>query len=206
MKTLEQQKESVDTQFAKWESRINSIEKSFEEKSKETTDWLHEKKEKLLTTMDKIDSRVNDLVNLSEEKKNKILKKRDTLKVQLTLGKAEIKTNFKENIKLYNDAIRDYEEQLVSDLEIEDALLEKEWIEDSIAYEEEMNALAIELAKEDEKEWEKFEQKRGEFKESLRAFKAKVEEKNKKFKDGLEESFEDVAEHYGELGQYYYMY
>jgi chromosome segregation ATPase len=126
--------------------------------------------------------------------------------VQLTLGKAEIKTNFKENIKLYNDAIRDYEEQLVSDLEIEDALLEKEWIEDSIAYEEEMNALAIELAKEDEKEWEKFEQKRGEFKESLRAFKAKVEEKNKKFKDGLEESFEDVAEHYGELGQYYYMY
>jgi chromosome segregation ATPase len=206
MKTLEQQKESVDTQFAKWESRINSIEKSFEEKSKETTDWLHEKKEKLLTTMDKIDSRVNDLVNLSEEKKNKILEKRDTLKVQLTLGKAEIKTNFKENIKLYNDAIRDYEEQLVSDLEIEDALLEKEWIEDSIAYEEEMNALAIELAKEDEKEWEKFEQKRGEFKESLRAFKAKVEEKNKKFKDGLEESFEDVAEHYGELGQYYYMY
>ena len=100
--------------------------------------------------------------------------------------------------------LRAYDEQLESDLEIEDALLENEWIEESIEYEEEMNAIGIEMAKEDEELREKFEQKKNEIKESLHSFKAKVEKKKRKFEDGLDESFEDVSKHYAEIEQYYY--
>ena len=201
MKTLAQQKESVETQFAKWESRINSLMVSIDDKSGVVANHLQEKKEKLLSTISQIDSKLDIL---TPEKKSKLLEKRDTLKVQLALGKAEFKTNYKENKKLYQNAIRDYEAQLESDLEIEDQLLEKEWIEDSIAYEEAMEAYAVEMAKEDEDMAADFEKKKNEIKESLQSFKLKVEEKNKKFKEGLNESFEDIVEEYAKLGQYYY--
>ncbi|MFB3056382.1 MAG: hypothetical protein ACE1ZQ_04365 [Ignavibacteriaceae bacterium] len=201
MKTLAQQKESVETQFAKWESRINSLMVSIDDKSGVVANHLQEKKEKLLSTISQIDSKLDIL---SPEKKSKLLEKRDTLKVQLALGKAEFKTNYEENKKLYQNAIRDYEAQLESDLEIEDQLLEKEWIEDSIAYEEAMEAYAVEMAKEDEEMAAEFEKKKNEIKESLQSFKLKVEEKNKKFKEGLNESFEDIVEEYAKLGQYYY--
>ena len=206
MKTLAQQKASFDTHLKKWKSRLNTLDRSLEEKTIATGERLNERKEKLLSTMEKIDGKIDNLPDIAEEKKNKILEKRDVLKVQLALKKAEIKSNYKENTKLFNDAIRDYEEQLESDLEIEDALLEKEWIEDSIEYEEEMNALGIEMVKEDNEMAAEFEKKKNELKASLQSFKLKVEKKNKKFKDGLEESFEDLNEHYAELGQYYYMY
>jgi len=201
MKTLAKQKESVETQFAKWESRINSLMVSIDDKSGVVANHLQEKKEKLLSTISQIDSKLDIL---TPEKKSKLLEKRDTLKVQLALGKAEFKTNYKENKKLYQNAIRDYEAQLESDLEIEDQLLEKEWIEDSIAYEEAMEAYAVEIAKEDEEMAAEFEKKKNEIKESLQSFKLKVEEKNKKFKEGLNESFEDIVEEYAKLGQYYY--
>ena len=206
MKTLAQQKESFSTHLNKWKCRLNTLDRSLEEKTIATGERLNERKEKLLSIMEKIDGKIDNLPNLAEEKKNKILEKRDVLKVQLALGEAEIKSNYKENTKLYNDSMRAYEEQLESDLEIEDALLEKEWIEDSIAYEEEMNTVAIEMAKEDNEMAAEFEKKKNELKASLQSFKLKVEKKNKKFKDGLEESFEDLNEHYAELGQYYYMY
>jgi len=201
MKTLAQQKESVETQFAKWESRINSLMISIDDKAGVAATHLQEKKEKLLSTISQIDSKLDIL---SPEKKSKLLEKRDTLKVQLALGKAEFKTNYEENKKLYQNAIRDYEAQLESDLEIEDQLLEKEWIEDSIAYEEAMEVYAVEMAKEDEETAAEFEKKKNEIKESLQSFKLKVEEKNKKFKEGLNESFEDIVEEYAKLGQYYY--
>ena len=201
MKTLAKQKESVETQFAKWESRINSLMVSIDDKSGVVANHLQEKKDKLLSTISQIDSKLDIL---SPEKKKKLLEKRDTLKVQLALGKAEFKTNYEENKKLYQNAIRDYEAQLESDLEIEDQLLEKEWIEDSIAYEEAMEAYAVEMAKEDEEMAAEFEKKKNEIKESLQSFKLKVEEKNKKFKEGLNESFEDIVEEYAKLGQYYY--
>ena len=201
MKTLAQQKESVETQFAKWESRINSLMVSIDDKSGVVANHLQEKKDKLLSTISQIDSKLDIL---TPEKKSKLLEKRDTLKLQLALGKAEYKTNYKENKKLYQNALRDYEAQLESDLEIEDQLLEKEWIEDSIAYEEAMEAYAVEMAKEDEEMAAEFEKKKNEIKESLQSFKLKVEEKNKKFKEGLNESFEDIVEEYAKLGQYYY--
>ncbi len=201
MKTLAKQKESVETQFAKWESRINSLMVSIDDKSGVVANHLQEKKEKLLSTISQIDSKLDIL---TPEKKSKLLEKRDTLKVQLALGKAEFKTNYKENKKLYQNAIRDYEAQLESDLEIEDQLLEKEWIEDSIAYEEAMEAYAVEMVKEDEEMAAEYEKKKNEIKESLQSFKLKVEEKNKKFKEGLNESFEDIVEEYAKLGQYYY--
>ena len=201
MKTLAQQKESVETQFAKWESRINSLMVSIDDKAGVAANHLQEKKEKLLSTISQIDSKLDIL---TPEKKSKLLEKRDTLKVQLALGKAEFKTNYVENKKLYQNAIRDYEAQLESDLEIEDQLLEKEWIEDSIAYEEAMEVYAVEMAKEDEETAAEFEKKKNEIKESLQSFKLKVEEKNKKFKEGLNESFEDIVEEYAKLGQYYY--
>jgi len=201
MKTLAQQKESVETQFAKWESRINSLMVSIDDKSGVVANHLQEKKDKLLSTISQIDSKLDIL---SPEKKNKLLEKRDTLKLQLALGKAEYKTNYKENKKLYQNALRDYEAQLESDLEIEDQLLEKEWIEDSIAYEEAMEAYAVEMVKEDEEMAAEYEKKKNEIKESLQSFKLKVEEKNKKFKEGFNESFEDIVEEYAKLGQYYY--
>jgi len=201
MKTLAQQKESVETQFAKWESRINSLMVSIDDKSGVVANHLQEKKDKLLSTISQIDSKLDIL---SPEKKKKLLEKRDTLKVQLALGKAEFKTNYEENKKLYQNAIRDYEAQLESDLEIEDQLLEKAWIEDSIAYEEAMEAYAVEMVKEDEEMAAEFEKKKNEIKESLQSFKLKVEEKNKKFKEGINESFEDIVEEYEKLGQYYY--
>jgi len=201
MKTLAQQKESVETQFAKWESRINSLMVSIDDKAGVVANHLEEKKEKLLSTISKIDSK---LEILTPEKKSKLLEKRDTLKVQMALGKAEYKTNYKENKKLYQNALRDYEAQLESDLEIEDQLLEKEWIEDSIAYEEAMEAYAVEMVKEDEEMAAEYEKKKNEIKESLQSFKLNVEEKNKKFKEGLNESFEDIVEEYAKLGQYYY--
>jgi chromosome segregation ATPase len=201
MKTLAKQKESVETQFAKWESRINSLMVSIDDKAGVVANHLEEKKEKLLSTISKIDSK---LEILTPEKKSKLLEKRDTLKVQMALGKAEFKTNYEENKKLYQNAIRDYEAQLESDLEIEDQLLEKEWIEDSIAYEEAMEAYAVEMVKEDEEMAAEYEKKKNEIKESLQSFKLKVEEKNKKFKEGLNESFEDIVEEYAKLGQYYY--
>jgi len=201
MKTLAQQKESVETQFAKWESRINSLMVSIDDKAGVVANHLEEKKGKLLSTISKIDSK---LEILTPEKKSKLLEKRDTLKVQMALGKAEFKTNYQENKKLYQDAIRDYEAQLESDLEIEDQLLEKEWIEDSIAYEEAMEAYAVEMVKEDEEMAAEYEKKKNEIKESLQSFKLNVEEKNKKFKEGLNESFEDIVEEYAKLGQYYY--
>ena len=105
MKTLAQQKESVETQFAKWESRINSLMVSIDDKSGVVANHLQEKKEKLLSTISQIDSKLDIL---SPEKKSKLLEKRDTLKVQLALGKAEFKTNYEENKKLYQNAIRDY--------------------------------------------------------------------------------------------------
>jgi len=189
MKTLAKQKESVETQFAKWESRINSLMVSIDDKSGVVANHLQEKKDKLLSTISQIDSKLDIL---SPEKKKKLLEKRDTLKVQLALGKAEFKTNYEENKKLYQNAIRDYEAQLESDLEIEDQLLEKAWIEDSIAYEEAMEAYAVEMVKEDEEMAADFEKKKNEIKESLQSFKLKVEEKNKKFKEGINESFEDI--------------
>ena len=201
MKTLAQQKESVETQFAKWESRINSLMVSIDDKAGVVANHLEEKKEKLLSTISKIDSK---LEILTPEKKSKLLEKRDTLKVQMALGKAEYKTNYKENKKLYQNALHDYEAQLESDLEIEDQLLEKEWIEDSIAYEEAMEAYALEMANEDDEMAAEFEKKKNEIKESLQSFKLNVEEKNKKFKEGLNESFEDIVEEYAKLGQYYY--
>ncbi|TDJ55200.1 MAG: hypothetical protein E2O46_03130 [Ignavibacteria bacterium] len=201
MKTLAQQKESVETQFAKWESRINSLMVSIDDKAGVVANHLEEKKEKLLSTISKIDSK---LEILTPEKKSKLLEKRDTLKVQMALGKAEYKTNYKENKKLYQNALHDYEAQLESDLEIEDQLLEKEWIEDSIAYEEAMEAYAVEMVKEDEEMAAEYEKKKNEIKESLQSFKLNVEEKNKKFKEGLNESFEDIVEEYAKLGQYYY--
>ncbi len=201
MKTLAKQKESVETQFAKWESRINSLMVSIDDKSGVVANHLQEKKDKLLSTISQIDSKLDIL---SPEKKKKLLEKRDTLKVQLALGKAEFKTNYEENKKLYQNAIRDYEAQLESDLEIEDQLLEKAWIEDSIAYEEAMEAYAVEMVKEDEEMAADFEKKKNEIKESLQSFKLKVEEKNKKFKEGINESFEDIVEEYEKLGQYYY--
>ena len=201
MKTLAQQKESVETQFAKWESRINSLMVSIDDKAGVVANHLEEKKGKLLSTISKIDSK---LEILTPEKKSKLLEKRDTLKVQMALGKAEYKTNYKENKKLYQNALHDYEAQLESDLEIEDQLLEKEWIEDSIAYEEAMEAYAVEMVKEDEEMAAEYEKKKNEIKESLQSFKLNVEEKNKKFKEGLNESFEDIVEEYAKLGQYYY--
>jgi chromosome segregation ATPase len=200
MKTLAQQKESVETQFAKWESRINSLMVSIDDKAGVVANHLEEKKGKLLSTISKIDSK---LEILTPEKKSKLLEKRDTLKVQMALGKAEFKTNYQENKKLYQDAIRDYEAQLESDLEIEDQLLEKEWIEDSIAYEEAMEAYALEMANEDDEMAAEFEKKKNEIKDSLHSFKESVEEKHQKFKEGLKESYEDVAEKYAKLGQYF---
>ena len=60
------------------------------------------------------------------------------------------------------------------------------------------------MAKEDEETAAEFEKKKNEIKESLQSFKLKVEEKNKKFKEGINESFEDIVEEYAKLGQYYY--
>lgn len=122
----------------------------------------------------------------------------------MALGKAKLKTNYRDNKKSISDAIRDYEAQLESDIEIEDAILEKAWIEDSIEYEEALEALALEMAKEDEMLREKFEEKKQEIDKSLKLFKLKVEEKNKKFKEGLKESIEEVANEYAQLGQYYH--
>ena len=79
MKTLAKQKESFNTHLKKWESRINALQKSLEEKSVAAGDRLDQKKEKLLVTMEKIDSRIDNLPSVAEEKKNKILEKRDAL-------------------------------------------------------------------------------------------------------------------------------
>ena len=198
MKTFSEHKKSFNTQLSMWEARISTLQSSIENKFE--IEHFNDKREKLISTISQIDEK---LVNLSKEKKNRILEKRDTLNLQLALGKAELKTNYKQNKKEISDAIRDYEAQLVSDLEIEDALLEQAWIEDSIVFEEAMEALALELAKEDELLNEILEQKKQEMKDSLSSFKLKVEEKNKKFKEGIKESIEEVANEYAKLGQYY---
>jgi archaellum component FlaC len=49
-----------------------------------------------------------------------------------------------------------------------------------------------------------YEKKKDEIINSLNSFKAKVEEKHEKFKSGLKESVEELAEEYSKLSQYYH--
>jgi len=141
----------------------------------------------------------------NEEKKNILKGKIENLKVQLVLGKMDTKAKYQENKKKIRDAINDFDARMESDYDLATEELAKEWLEDSVEFEEELNALDYQFQLEDEEMKAEFEAKKQKLQNKVNTFKAKVKDKGQEAKHNWEENKSEMEKEFAELGKYLYI-
>jgi hypothetical protein len=203
MKNIRDKKKSKDSIKHKIHCSINAVTNNISDGIENAFNRSEERRASLLRVADRIAKKVEDNEAQSDINKQNFKAKLDTLKVQLSLGKAEIRTGIKEKRKSISNAIRDFEAQLESDLEFEDELLEKAWIEDSIAFEEEINALHLQNEIELDEVKENRDAKISEIKEKFRSLKQELKNKKDSKIEDFNEDLEELNKKYAEIAQYY---
>ncbi len=150
-------------------------------------------------------SRVDNIKEYNEDKRNTLKSKIENLKVQLALGKMDTKSKYQENKKNIRDAINDFDARIETDYDLVTDEFAQEWLEDSIEFEEELNALDYQFQKEGEEMQAEFEANKQKLQNKVAAFKAKVKEKGQEAKHNWEETKSETEKEVAEPGKYPYV-
>ncbi len=205
MNKFQELKSSFEQTNKKWEARINAVENQMQLSKEKAIDRAEEMKIKYEESLDTLASRVDNIKEYNEDKRNTLKSKIENLKVQLALGKMDTKSKYQENKKKIHDAINDFDALMESDYDLATEELAKEWLEDSVEFEEELNALDYQFQLEDEEMQAEFEANKQKLQNKVAAFKAKVMDKGQEAKHNWEETKAETEKEFAELGKYLYI-